>query len=1301
MSEAKLLQRFIDHFSKRAQLEDVLASTIEKSAGLSKRGLLKSNSGTGVSDNMGSRALAQLVPLLLGEAEAQARMHLHLSERINNEVVRTLEAFGSTDAWKIARDIEQTVQQMAEEMRAHHELIPRLSARTVSKSTRSNQSQRFEDEKRKLFELQQRWQTEIAGLVDDFESADVARIEIIRESVFKFEHYRNEFFRAAQAGTATVNEIAQSVQGGPRIIDVVAEISDSSAAPAATTATTGGSQPHAVYGEDAEAKSESKGFLKLGIFRGKTVRRTKKKGSEASRSFTSSDMSPSIASAVSPNIGGSVGVPSVRTSRTHDTHESDAGLSPGLSIIARTPATIPRPLGRRGNSFVSSHSTPKSESSSAGGALGVESSEVSQTGAKDQESSGDLSEWVFAGNSQENPAAKDGAELSADSLVHVSNHLSPIVEAADKSPAAIQPHPHDTEGSVSTNVGVTSEMANQPDPSARNGCELRFDDMFTPLELAEPDIEESPSRSAIPIGAVSMDLDSAFSVPQQISSAESAAATEAASTMPAVAAINQGLAAAPHSVSPTQQNAGSANDEGTGHRRAVSVDQKGSPFGTDAKQQDKDSDEEESEHEAFRVNFSIRERAIRDNPDESKAAISRVATMLRAAPSSRRRGRREVRTLYAAPDTPLPQHDDDSKGIEAVKSDIPDQKLAPIPAAGLDFVGDNTSEKEKQQSPPLTPMPQRPDASTLEKETRQAEKQQLQSEISESLAAAAEQTSETAQNTTTSSIAVSATDRSVEEAPEREIPVATLTVSDAKVTTTAIIPMAYEARGITTEPFGSSSGTSEVGPERSETAELASERAKSEPLSQSQHQKSEGSVRRRAPPPPPPPSSLPLAGSAGASSRSNSRKSVRVPPSAPSKSEETPAETDQSALSHSAELTAAQPQTNAEHGPVIAISQVAGESDYRTRESVADESSADNNDFQVVPELSTQSVASEVPDTTKPVHRLRRNAGANVGTGGGPVPIAMHVREVLDHEFTLPQSRRNHETKCRVTGEVVMHISSGINPLELAPLRVCVKRPTNVQWVANPAVVVLDASATSSMADGREWYRFVRPDLFASVEDDGERVALFKYQDEGQNAQKALPLVIIYTRSEADDDHGLMLFGEPNVNGLFAGNTVKDLALLLSVNGNVVSQKSRPTATWFPERNCLLWKLDPMWIPPADAEKSVMLENSAPLVVKIKSNGPLQLGPLALKFEIHSTRIVDISVSIVRIAAGSQTSVVVVDAPASHVVKSGKCSYTLVPEEAGYPHAHEHSQDISVESDDVQVRERLPLSDINADESTS
>ncbi|KAJ2165756.1 hypothetical protein GGF45_005922, partial [Coemansia sp. RSA 551] len=111
-----------------------------------------------------------LVSVLQGEVEMRARMHLHLSERLNNEVVKSLSLFAN-EAWQTARDIRAKVSKMADEMRGHHEQIPKLSARAASKAPRSTQ-QRLDEEKRKLIELQRQWQNEIAGMVSDYEAAD-------------------------------------------------------------------------------------------------------------------------------------------------------------------------------------------------------------------------------------------------------------------------------------------------------------------------------------------------------------------------------------------------------------------------------------------------------------------------------------------------------------------------------------------------------------------------------------------------------------------------------------------------------------------------------------------------------------------------------------------------------------------------------------------------------------------------------------------------------------------------------------------------------------------------------------------------------------------------------------------------------------------------------------------------------------------------------------------------------------------------------------------------------------------------
>ncbi|KAJ2345330.1 hypothetical protein GGF43_005248, partial [Coemansia sp. RSA 2618] len=204
------LGQFIEHYSKRAQLEDSLATTIEKSAGSSKHGTQRGANGP-AEPNAGD--VSGLVPILHGELEMRARMHVHLSERITNEVVQPLRLFTRHETWLTALEIRNKVQQMADEMRGHHEQIPKLSARATSKTPRtaSQLHERLEDEKRKLFGLQQLWQTEVFGLVSDFEAADVARLEAIRESVLKFQHYQTEFFRAAQAQTGASREAAKHV----------------------------------------------------------------------------------------------------------------------------------------------------------------------------------------------------------------------------------------------------------------------------------------------------------------------------------------------------------------------------------------------------------------------------------------------------------------------------------------------------------------------------------------------------------------------------------------------------------------------------------------------------------------------------------------------------------------------------------------------------------------------------------------------------------------------------------------------------------------------------------------------------------------------------------------------------------------------------------------------------------------------------------------------------------------------------------------------------------------------------------
>ncbi|KAJ1670077.1 Suppressor of Profilin deletion, partial [Coemansia sp. RSA 25] len=367
------LAQLVDHFSQRSQLEDLLASTIERAGSSSggkfgsTRGSIRSHSGVGLLSNvkLGPEEVSGLVPALQKEVDALVRLHLHLSERINSEIVRPLQAFINTDAWSVAHSIEVKVRQMASEMKHHHEQIPKLSTRTVSKSARASQQakQKLEDERSALMALQQEWQKRIAGLVDDFETADVARIEIVRESVLKFEHYKTEFFKAAQNGSGPVVDIAAAMRPSSRIVDVLSKdmhspptelpgpvdrvsvLETQSPQPQQQRTVTSESVATGVQSHRSESQADldstkdgakPKGFLNM--LRGKT-KQIRKKSSTSELSISSSQHSRSIS--------GHVATPSIiSTAHTRDTRDSD-GLSP--SIAAAVESSIggdPRALSR-------------------------------------------------------------------------------------------------------------------------------------------------------------------------------------------------------------------------------------------------------------------------------------------------------------------------------------------------------------------------------------------------------------------------------------------------------------------------------------------------------------------------------------------------------------------------------------------------------------------------------------------------------------------------------------------------------------------------------------------------------------------------------------------------------------------------------------------------------------------------------------------------------------------------------------------------------------------------------------------
>ncbi|KAJ2503136.1 hypothetical protein GGH96_000579 [Coemansia sp. RSA 1972] len=1095
------LAQFIDHYSKRAQLEDSLATTIEKTVSSFKHGAHRHAGGQTDAREENGGGVPGLVSVLQGEVEMRARMHLHLSERLNNEVVKSLSLF-TNEAWHAARDIRAKVSKLADEMRGHHEQIPKLSARAASKAPRSTQ-QRLDEEKRKLIELQRQWQNEIAGMVSDFEAADVARMEVIRESVFRAQHYQSEFFRAVHDQTGASRECAKHLHVGVRIVDEMV-------------------RPKAQENESVQSDS---GFLKLGIFRSKT-RRVRKKDSKTGQSIASSDMSQRASSIVSPGMG------SVRTVQTVQTvqgqHAETVGSEPPNF------GTVRRSLDRHGNSFVSTSSAQRSESTEA--ASNVAAKQASVPG-----SVADEGEWVFAGHSQASSGGA-GMGLSADSLVHVTHSLAVIEEGSVKSPAVPREIPEfgaeqetlkagvwpaeadintvnqaadtnavnqaadtnavnqaaDTNAvghAVETNAvdqGVVSPIEQDVVSSVEHaGTNVTFDDLFMPLEQTDQaeqadtrDLEENKTTSP------AIDLDTAFSIP-----APSRQHTETThiSTQPLPAPMPiQAVHTAPTRIkSPLD----SITRGELKHRRNSSM-AKDTQFDT----AESDADVEQM----FRVNFSIRERAIEDNPDETRAALSRVTTMLRAAPVSRRRNRREVRTMYVAANESV----GDIAEAQTVKPVEPVQAVEP------------SGEQEPQT--PVTPMPQR-QSGFAETELETGERTDVGAAV-EDMAANAED---------------------VADPQERD-----------------------------TSETGDVWADAEPEESKSEPEESKSEKSKAEEEVQL---KTEGTVRRRAPPPPPP---SVQAASIGRSVQRTSSGSLRN-------------------------------------------GQVADDTKQQTE------------------------------DTTDEGQKTGSYRGRRGGSNG-PLGISMHAIETLD--FSV-QSQGDYmpELRHKVTGSVELYIREPIEALDLAPLRITVRRPIDAQWVANPSVVVLDTTSEG------ERYRFVRPDLFAHSSD--TRVTVFKYQTEGSNNPRVLPLVVREACTKTDDSCALMLFVEPNVDGVFGGSQVEKPAVLVSVDGTMTTQASRPSATWFKERNTLLWNLDSIRVPERNTLGDDEVAKLGTALVA-KMGGRVRPVSLALRFEAQA-QIVDFDVQVGRVAG--QT---VVEKVESRVVKSGKCVYVFYQGEMGEPVGH-------------------------------
>ncbi|KAJ1823400.1 hypothetical protein LPJ73_009400, partial [Coemansia sp. RSA 2703] len=315
---------------------------------------------------------------------------------------------------------------------------------------------------------------------------------------------------------------------------------------------------------------KTRGLFKRGLFRGKTRRASKTASAEQS---TTSLHSRSISSNLaSPGNPGNV-PPSIQTASTRDTRDSEV-LSPGLSSDGQS---MPATARQRGDSFVSSQ---ESHISGTAGAREPAGEGAGQTGA--QAGGGDFAEWVFAEGSQD--AGPVGA--SVGSLVHVAaGGLPPIGEdgkeeeldeAADEPPVAV------AQATPVADATVGDASSNKADENTDLFNDVKFDDVFgTTSSAFEPQETEAKASNSSeqPAAAASIDLDSVFSIPR---STQQAQPTLGKTTSPAT------------------------------HHRSASLD---NDQRSHASSSANDSDTEEAMEQSFRVKFSIRDRAIEDNPD--------------------------------------------------------------------------------------------------------------------------------------------------------------------------------------------------------------------------------------------------------------------------------------------------------------------------------------------------------------------------------------------------------------------------------------------------------------------------------------------------------------------------------------------------------------------------------------------------------------------------------------------------------------------------------------------------------------
>ncbi|KAJ1965859.1 hypothetical protein GGI12_000488 [Dipsacomyces acuminosporus] len=1299
--------------------------------------------------------------------------------------------------------------------------------------------------------LQQQWQNEIASLVGDFETADVARIEIIRDSILKFEHYRSEFLKAGLAGASPALGIANEIQPNTRIIDVLgskayqkpsptspttttaaaatAPATTPTAAAAATTSDptptspptsqaeeTVGAYPspyqnspdvrsasvqspsftssvaaspalneHSHVSEvDAESDNDnsnaslssksSLGFLKFNIFRSKT-RKSKKSSRKSNHSFPDSQLNRSISSNLMAASS------SIRTTATVDTKDSESrdgtpvGVMPGEFPVTATASR------QRGESLLSSQSSSKIAAAAAQSPVATQPAQIQ--GEVEPNGEADFAEWVLdkdeydAGNGGDKT---DSTGNTSRSLKHsiakspslaTNNRLSVINEVPDKADEGGGEECLETVA-ANQNQNVASENkpvaafgadawpepnrqqmdADNSDPAFGTFDCVQFRDTNSPLhitnaaspvpapvaaaaaDLASPAKIQSPPPTAKAATATTssdaVDLDSAFSVPTSLPRAATAANTGGSDD--GFGADNAFMPSAAITAATKLKESPALGGSGNRHTRSASADVSRSPAignaSNDSDSEGKDADDTDDDadaiDQAFRVKFSIREDTIKDNPDESKAALTRVTTLLRGAPTIRRRNRRDVRTMYVASNQEPTVGDIVGSAFDTQKKENPT-----APKVEAHAVSEDTKEESG-------------DAVNAEQNKAEAS---TENAVADAFGAFQITTDSPAEDVVTkhafadNSAGSNDTDIKDEdddiplarailpashEAATSEQKEADLPQETAERTDDVNAAMAATSAPLDSDepPVVAKSGSLTSLPVSHEPNDIASAQpsiSEAPTVNRSITSAPAPVSRRRAPPPPPPPSG---SGPQRSHSRSTSKKAtpaaadaetsnaaasehaavVDVPgtqetnqanassvvnedqtSSQPAEADDTTEPADAQDTKASEDLTIAKSEPE-QVAPEVAATQDNGDCVVpETVESGVSEPSQGANDNAQVPAANVSvsvdagagtgagALQSQSTAAARPTRRGRR-VEAN-----GPLQVSMHVRETLDSDFNYVPIDRVIFTH-KVTGEIVLNVQGAIEPLELAPLRLCVKKPEGARWVANPAVVVLDTAATESSADGCEWYRFVRPNLFAQLPADssgrhqGLSVAVFKYQSTGSDL-RTLPLKLRKVISCTDEGCSLMIFYEPNPKGVYAGDTIIGPAVLLNVNGKINTQASRPTAIWYKERNSLLWKLDDIDIPAdiGQSSENDLIALSKTLVVKAHGEGKPTPGAVALKFEARKSKLVDVQVSIVRVAAGVQASAstVVVDGPESRLIKSGKCIF--------------HFQDNEIDQDDA------------------